>query len=131
MQSNKQMIFIGKRMVGFCVTLRQTAWIEEVSPEKDFMIKKILELLLEWASDELVNRFAKNPATWNFRWHAFLKSKEEIPRNQSAEFVENPIIIAEKSKSLLAVTPSVILPFWNFRHVLGAVGLVIKFHQQS
>ena len=66
--------------------------------QKIVLFKKNLELLLEWAADELVNQFAKKLETRNFRWHAFWKSQQEIPRNQSAAMVANPIIIAERVK---------------------------------
>ena len=90
----------GKRMVVFCVLFcgKQQHEVKKFHLQKIVLFKKDLELLLEWAPDELVNQFAKKLETRNFRWHAFWKSQQEIPRNQSAALVANPIIIAERVK---------------------------------
>ena len=75
----------GKRMVVFCVLFcgKQQHEVKKFHLQKIVHFKKNLELLLEWAPDELVNQFAKKLETRNFRWHAFWKSQQEIPWNQS------------------------------------------------
>ena len=66
-QSNKQMIFIGVFVLFYG---KQLEW-KKFHLQK-IVFKKILELLLEWALDELRNQFAKKPETQNFQRHVFL-----------------------------------------------------------